>query len=61
MNLFCLHMVFQSWSLGALAWNFQLDLHFGAKILANLTANWKTCGLTKLDKEIDNTYDHNRN
>ena len=41
---------------GALAWTFQFDLHFCSKILANLTANWKTGGLTKPDNKIINHY-----
>ena len=43
---------------GALAWTFQFDLHFRWKILANLTANWKTRGLTKPVNEIINTIKH---
>ena len=32
----------------------QFDLHFWSEILANLTANWKTRGLTKPDDKIIN-------
>ena len=45
---------------GALAWTFQSDLHFRLKILANLTADWKTRGPTKPDKII-NTINHHGN
>ena len=51
MNLFCLVA-------GALTWTFQFDLHFRSKILANLTANWKTRGMTKPDHKIINTINH---
>ena len=43
---------------GARAWTFQFDLHFRSKILANLTANWKTRSPTEYDNEIINTIDH---
>ena len=66
MNLFCLHLVFlcsddrcypdrcHILAPGARASTLQSDLHFSSKILPNLKANWKTCSLTKLDKEINN-------
>ena len=46
---------------GVLAWTFWFDLNFRSKILANLTANWKTCGPTKPDNYIINAISHHGN
>ena len=40
---------------GVLAWIFQFDFYFVSKILANLTANWKTRGPNKPDNKLINT------
>ena len=50
----CREYQFSGWS--ALTLTFQFDLHFCSKILANLTAKWKTHDLTKPDNKIINHY-----
>ena len=53
-NYFVYIWVFLRVVVGVLVWTFQFDLHFRSEIPANLTANWKTRGLSKPGNKIIN-------